>query len=230
MLSLQAIRKEQMMLISPRWVLLTVIICLAGFLLVAEAVVWNTPLVTLDNTLANGLHTGATPLATAFFRIVTMFGLEVADALMIVVVAYFILRRWWLHVLILLVTYFGGIGLNLTLKGYYARPRPFFADPIDTAGWYSFPSGHAMRAFFVYGLLAYFIILHNPGRRLRWGVVAVSSVVIVLVGLSRMYLGVHYFSDVIGAFLAGGVWLGLCIGLFNFLKQRFSPAVADTTS
>ena len=109
-----------------------------------------------------------------------------------------------------LATMGGGGMLLLTLKQYYHRARP--ATPLTTAHGYSFPSGHAMGSMLFYGSLAY--VLHHTihGHR-GWRRLAVSAcaLMILAIGTSRIYLGVHYFTDVIGGFAAGLCWIAVCL-------------------
>jgi len=114
----------------------------------------------------------------------------------------------WILVLLI------GEFLNLELKGYVMRSRPPYHEAAHAFG-YSFPSGHSMGAFIAYGMLAYLLTLAVPQRRVQIAVVVVFGSLILLVGFSRIYLGAHWFSDVIGGFAAGTVWLGFCIGLIE---------------
>jgi membrane-associated phospholipid phosphatase len=76
---------------------------------------------------------------------------------------------------------------------------------------YSFPSGHAMESFVAYGMLAYLAVLWLRTWEARVAVICGAALLVVLIGFSRMYLGVHYFSDVIAGYAAGGVWLSALI-------------------
>jgi undecaprenyl-diphosphatase len=122
--------------------------------------------------------------------------------------------------LIFLVAVVGGTGiLNLMLKLLFQRDRPTLHRLIEITG-YSFPSGHSMAAFALYGALTYLLWRHIPstwGRSLQ---VSLSSVFILAIGLSRIYLGVHYPSDVVGGYLASGTFLGLFIWVFERRKSR----------
>jgi undecaprenyl-diphosphatase len=122
--------------------------------------------------------------------------------------------------LIFLVAVVGGTGiLNLMLKLLFQRDRPTLHRLIEITG-YSFPSGHSMAAFALYGALTYLLWRHIPstwGRSLQ---VSLSSVFILAIGVSRIYLGVHYPSDVVGGYLASGTFLGLFIWVFERRKSR----------
>jgi undecaprenyl-diphosphatase len=111
----------------------------------------------------------------------------------------------------------GGEVLNFLLKGLFARPRPSFSDPLATALYFSFPSGHATMSLIAYGLIAYFLYLRLPRAWMRVLTTSGLILLVMLIGLSRLYLGVHYFSDVLAGFAVGGLWLSFCITGMNFL-------------
>ena len=98
------------------------------------------------------------------------------------------------------------------LKVTVHRARPVYASAILRHPTWSFPSGHAMGALVGYGMLSYvLILLLQPSRRARTLIVAGAAVLVLAIGASRLYLGVHYFSDVVGGYVAGLLWLGTCI-------------------
>ncbi|HEU5138613.1 MAG TPA: phosphatase PAP2 family protein [Bacillales bacterium] len=108
--------------------------------------------------------------------------------------------------------------LNWGLKTIFARPRPDLEHLIQ-ANYYSFPSGHAMNSTAFFGFLAYLLHrrLKRKGKPTAW-VWAAACVLIFLIGLSRVYLGVHFPLDVFGGFLAGGSWLFLTLFLNTFIS------------
>ena len=113
--------------------------------------------------------------------------------------------------------------LNLLIKVQVARPRPTgnLVDIIQTAIGYSFPSGHVMSYFAYFGLLFCFGIILFVGRHWwRTTLLVISAAFVVLVGPSRVYLGDHWASDVLGAYLIGGVLLGLALIVYLPLKER----------
>lgn len=114
-----------------------------------------------------------------------------------------------------------GVGalLNLGLKMIFARTRPDLTAALVAARWYSFPSGHAMDSFITFGMLAY-LVLRQPWR---WAVksacLAIALTMVVLVGISRVYLGVHWASDIAGGWTAGTVWLTSAVVSFEMLLR-----------
>ncbi|RXZ76637.1 phosphatase PAP2 family protein [Paenibacillaceae bacterium] len=105
--------------------------------------------------------------------------------------------------------------LNTVLKTLFKRARPEVEHLVSAAG-YSFPSGHAMVSICFYGMLGW-LIWHNTGRRpyVNGIVIAVTLLLIVMIGVSRVYLGVHFTSDIVGGYAAGGIWLLICLRLFT---------------
>ena len=100
----------------------------------------------------------------------------------------------------------GGIFLTTVLKEVFRRARPGIVDSGYTVGFYSFPRGHATVAVGFYGALA-LILAYHPRGPARWAVVALGTAVVLLTAFSRLYLGVHYPTDVLAGFLAAPLWL-----------------------
>ncbi len=145
------------------------------------------------------------------------------EALALVSVAFavvLLVQRRWSACVVWLVAVLGGEVLNLLLKDLFARPRPHFEHPLVVETSYSFPSGQAMASLVVYGMLAYFATLASKGRGKRAVWVGGAAVLVVLIGFSRLYLGAHYVSDVVGGFVAGGAWLSATITTWVAIRQR----------
>jgi len=112
--------------------------------------------------------------------------------------------------------------LNRILKYVFQRPRPHFDDPLLSLSSYSFPSGHTMTATVVFGVLASYLFTTTQDWRRRALIVCVAGFLILLVGFSRIYLGVHYLSDVLGAMAEGLAWLALCLTVVYSIWRRQS--------
>src|SRR5215204_573535 len=203
--------------------------CLWLFGGLAEDLLTNDPLVRFDRAVATYLHSLATPPLTTFFLIITAFGSIEAIALLgLFVAADLAWRRRWLSLVTWLVAVGGSAVLSQLLKGLFARPRPFFEHPLLIETSYSFPSGHAMESLVVYGMLAYFAVLALESWRARTAVVFGAALLVLLIGFSRMYLGVHYFSDVVAGYAAGGVWLSALItGAETIRRSKKPPSVGS---
>ncbi|NES98777.1 MAG: phosphatase PAP2 family protein [Desertifilum sp. SIO1I2] len=103
----------------------------------------------------------------------------------------------------------GAVGLNYWLKILFARDRPALWDRVIDVRFYSFPSGHAMISFAIYGAIAYLAITHYP--RWRWPILSFTSLLILAIGFSRLYFGVHWPTDIVAGYTAGLIWLITCI-------------------
>lgn len=103
----------------------------------------------------------------------------------------------------------GAIGLNVLLKQLFNRPRPAFWQPLVDVGYYSFPSGHAMVSLVIYGLMGYILATQFP--HLQKLILGFSVILVAAIGFSRLYLGVHWPTDVAAGYAAGLVWLIACI-------------------
>jgi len=198
--------------------------CLWLFGGLAEDILTNDPLVRYDRAIADYLHGVANPPLTTFFLIVTTFGsIEVMVIVGVIVAAVLAWKRQWLYLGTWIAAVVGSAVLDRLLKELFARPRPFFEHPLLRETSYSFPSGHAMESLVVYGMLAYFAVLALESWRARTAVVFGAVLLVLLIGFSRMYLGVHYFSDVVAGYAAGGVWLSALITGAEAVRRSKEP-------
>ena len=188
---------------------------------IAEDVVGSDPLTLMDRQVALWLHSHGTPQRTGWMLEATflaspgMIGLSTAVAALVLM-----RRRWWYRLLALALVVPGGLALNLLLKSAFERQRPQFDDPIVKLTDFSFPSGHTMMATLFYGMLMVLAAVHMKDKLGRVFTIAGLCVIIFLVGFSRMYLGAHYFSDVVGAMTMGVAWLALCVTTVDTMRRR----------
>jgi undecaprenyl-diphosphatase len=190
---------------------------------VTEDVVHRDPLTAVDLQAAMWLRAHALPMVDRIAMIVSATGSPAAMAVLAVVVAVMLAyRRSWIVLAGWIAAFAGGGALDLALKLVIHRPRPTGATTFLYGGSFSFPSGHAMGSLIGYGMLAYLLIARWPwARRHQAGVLIVTFVLVLGIGLSRLYLGVHFLSDVIGGYAAGAVWLTACVtGIEIALRQR----------
>lgn len=175
------------------------------------------PLDMLGVEWARGYHTPQR-IATAL-EITALGSLPALLLVLLIATAFFMVMRRSDQAALLWIATLSGALLNLILKAAIARPRP----PVTTAvhvGNFAFPSGHAMSSMVVYATLAYLIVRDAPGAATRTLTILIAVLVILLIGLSRIYLGVHYATDVIGGYLAGFVWADLWVLLFEARRAR----------
>ena len=179
---------------------------------IAEDIINGEPITIADAQLNTWLHAHRSPQLTTTFLVITALGSTLPASCIAVVVGLYLLWRrqtYWLAAGWLSV--FGGMLLNKFLKYEFHRPRPHFDDPILALTSYSFPSGHTMAATVLYGVLAAYLVTKIKRRSFRVLVILAAILLIALVGFSRMYLGAHYLSDVLGAIAEGLAWLSLCL-------------------
>jgi undecaprenyl-diphosphatase len=178
---------------------------------IAEDMSRNAATRALDDSITSWFVVHSTPLLTAVSRATTFFGSVAWLTCASLVGALILARRGYFYRLLALVLAVGGGALlNVALKHLFHRQRPVLENPLVTLSSYGFPSGHTMGATVFYGVLA-LIVTHSVRR---WSVRVVvgwtASLVIALIGASRIYLGAHYFTDVIGAIAVGLTWLAFC--------------------
>jgi membrane-associated phospholipid phosphatase len=178
---------------------------------IAEDMSRNAATRVLDESITSWFHAHATALQTRTWRAVAFFGSVIfLSAASGVIAAVLAIRRFPYRLLLLTLAVGGGSVLNLVLKHLFHRQRPVLENPLVTLSSFGFPSGHTMGATIFYGVLA-LIVAHSIrswSRRVLVG--AAATVVVALIGLSRIYLGAHYFTDVIGAIAVGLAWLAFC--------------------
>jgi undecaprenyl-diphosphatase len=144
-------------------------------------------------------------------RIVTALGYYWFVVPLLAVVFFLFYRRGWkLSAILLLVSTAGSILLTTVLKAVFERARPDLFDSGYHASFYSFPSGHATVAVGFYGMLTLILAYRLRGKA-RWAVAVSGILVVLLIGFSRLYLGVHYPTDVLAGYLAALLWL-VCVG------------------
>jgi len=195
------------------------------FSAITEDVIHHDPLTQFDIALLNWLHGGATPFGYGIFATISAFGS--LTALMILAFGVGMLlaaRRRWIELGGWAAAFVGGFVLNGALKVAIRRPRPPYATDLFSIATWSFPSGHAMVSLVGYGMLAYIllIVVRIRGRGAQIAVVLGAALLILAIGMSRLYLGVHYFSDVIGGYAAGLLCLSACISGLEGLRSQNS--------
>ena len=136
----------------------------------------------------------------------------------ITIIIMLVNRKWWETIFFILAVA-GSHLFNDLLKWLFHRARPTI-HPIITETGYSFPSGHSMSSIAIYGMLMFFLVLFFKKRWAKVTTVIVLSLIILLIGISRIYLGVHYPSDVIAGYTAGGTWLIVCLIFLRLIVEK----------
>jgi undecaprenyl-diphosphatase len=188
---------------------------------ISEDIRNHEPLTVADAQLSTWLHLRTLPwLTSAMFAVTSLGSSLVVSCIAVVFGVYLIWRRRWYWLAAFLSSVYGGMLLNRILKYVFQRPRPHFDDPLLSLSSYSFPSGHTMTATVLYGVLAAYFFANTQDWRRRLVIVLVASLLILLVGFSRIYLGSHYLSDVLGAMAEGMAWLALCLTVIYSVRRR----------
>jgi membrane-associated phospholipid phosphatase len=204
---------------------LAALLLLAGalwaFAALAEDYVTGDPIIRLDHRLANGLHDSATEPLTTLMRVVTDLGGAILLTALCLAAYTLLSRRGERSLGVFVVAAFLGAQLlTAALKVGFRRDRPVFDEPLASAGTYSFPSGHALVSLVVYGALAYVLATRLRSPHARVACFAGAALLAFVIGFSRLYLGVHFLSDVLAGFSAGTAWLLVCIATYRFWAQR----------
>jgi undecaprenyl-diphosphatase len=194
----------------PGW---GVVVMLAGavtFVALAFNVRTNGPLTAWDKPMAEALHDRAihgSELTRKAAIFTGTFGKESAGIIVAVFGLYWLLRRRWRPLSMLVLGVLGGNTWFEVLSRFFQRHRPVFPDPLDPLPGPGFPSGHSLMAFLLYSLLAY-LAMPRLSHLWRWVVGVAAMLAPLLVGFSRMFLGSHYLTDVFGGYAFGMFWGG----------------------
>lgn len=214
----------------PAWPLALAALLIIGaigiFADLAEDVQTADHITIVDLQLADWLHAHATPSLTQVMLVVSTLHDVLSMSILTILLASYLRwsgRRDWLPTLLLVVP--GGIVINTLFKYVFERPRPFFTDPIVTLTSYSFPSGHVAGSTLFYGFVAVLLISRTDSLVRRAATVIGALLMVCLVAASRMYLGAHFFSDVLAAFFESFSWLGLCLLGMHVVRGKGAPRV-----
>ncbi|WP_461611304.1 phosphatase PAP2 family protein [Cytobacillus kochii] len=182
----------------------------------------NNDLAWFDMEVIHIVQQNVTPALTTFIDRFTFLGsvLWFVIATVVVIVLLVLKKKYALAIYICLTSGVGAL-LNWALKHYFKRERPDILPLIEETG-YAFPSGHSMGSFIFYGSLAFVIIHVAKKTSMKWAVAIIMGLLILSIGLSRIYLGVHYPSDVAAGFLVGAIWLMLSIMVFHMYEHIFN--------
>jgi membrane-associated phospholipid phosphatase len=170
-----------------------------------------------DETVRQAIHQWATPHLTQLMIFLSLTGSGIFLTTACVIVSIVFLRLKWKHAAALFwLTMTGELVLEVTLKLFFhrVRPEPFFNYPLPAS--FSFPSGHALGSFCFYIVLAWLITVRIKNRGLKILIWILAAMLVFVIGISRIYLGVHFPSDVLAGFTAAFVWI-LTIALSDYI-------------
>lgn len=176
-------------------------------------------LVTFDDTIQNAVRGNLPNSFTLFFKHVTVLGNVLSQVILVASLSLiFYLKKWKAEALFLLTNGLMSGLVVMLFKLIYQRLRPSL-EHIVYAGGFSFPSGHALGSMMIYGALLIIFLGRVTNKKWRYLLVSFMIGLILLIGISRIYLGVHYPTDVIGGFVCGFGFLNLFFPYYQ--EKRF---------
>ena len=195
------------------------------FAMLAVNVRTNGPLLAWDLPIDQALHAHATHDFWLSFDVMRFSGTLGRETALVITVGLGLIWVWKRHWQALSMLLIGVIGGNIwfeVLSGFFGRHRPVLADPLDPLPGPGFPSGHSMTATLLYGLIL--ILLLPRLSSWRWRLLAVldAMLIVLLVGYSRLYMGAHYPTDVLGGYAFGLAWGALVYTSLELLQRRRS--------
>lgn len=196
---------------KKRFIVLSVL--LIGFIILTFLVVTNN-IKTFDDSIYNFLFSLRSKYLDLYFINITKFA-NTISILVLVIILLLTLKKE--DGIILGISTISSVVVNTIIKNIVRRPRPSHLRLI-TQGGYSFPSGHSMISVCVYGLLIYLVIKNIKNIKLKVTLIIILLLLIFSIGLSRIYVGVHYPSDVLAGYLLAASILIVIISLYNKVR------------
>ena len=203
------------------------------FAALLDAVFDRATMVRWDVATATRVHSMVTPAGTRIFDWITRVGSPNSMTWMTIVVCLLLLGSRRVNLAIVWIAAFGGgAALEHILKTLVHRTRPEYAGHYLASGSYSFPSGHATLSFLAVALLLYtLIVTHRMNARpARVVCVGLGAIWVLLVGFSRIYLGVHFPSDILGGYTVAAAWFSVCVTVTNLVSRGRRGPATETSS
>lgn len=181
-------------------------------------------------TFVQGFENSALTVVMKIFTFIGDTKSVIVLSILVIIFLYVVLKHR-VELILFIAAIIGSAVLNQLLKYSFQRARPELHRLIEIDS-YSFPSGHAMNAFTVYTIISFLLWRHIPSRTGRILLIIISALMIFTIGISRIYLGVHYPSDIIAGYFASGCWLGMAIWFFQKYQENRSRKLTykSTTS
>ena len=209
------------------WPIIGIVMILVGGLIfgsVTYDVQTHGPRFQKDVSLARDLHYEAVNEPPRIIQLLTFgffVGRELIQIIAVILALYFLHKRFWPELAMLIIGLGGGALIWYVLMGIFNRPRPEAQMGIVVTDA-SFPSGHTISAVLCYGLLAYLFVPKMPSPFWKGIVIAAALLTIIFIGFSRLFLGGHYLTDVLAGYGLGIAWAGLVYTLIEsyFLRSK----------
>lgn len=209
------------------------LVCIIAFLIIGSEVLEGDP-IAFDQAAFGFAKDISNPALSHFIKFITFFASRqflTPAALLLVAYFLFIRKHRWYSLKVPVVA-LGSITLNIVLKFFFDRPRPI--TPLVEASGLSFPSGHSMVAASFYGLLIYLVWHNVRNKAVRNVVIVLLAIFVFLIGFSRIYLRVHYATDVVAGFAAGFLWVVVGISslrrIEKITRKEIAPVVEEETA
>ncbi len=176
-------------------------------------------LATYDTAITDYVISYRSPQLTSYFKFMTNVGDTYGYLIVLTVfllVSLIVFKRWKYIVQATLILALATIS-NMMLKRFIDRARPGI-EHLVSVETLSYPSGHAMSAMAFYGFLIFLVTKFNIQKMIKYVLIIVLITIIISIGISRIYLGVHFPSDIAGGFIAGFIWVVFCVLLFDLIE------------
>lgn len=217
----------QLSSVDARWVVVVASIALILFVWTCNHLAPNSALHVLDSDIAAAVKDRRTQGLTYLMMFITYMNSNLAINIYVALIALvWAAHKAWREIALLIWIIPGGLLLNNLLKHVFMRGRPEALDALMSLSTYSFPSGHMAGATLFYGYAALYLS-RGAQRTQTFLIVSVALGMMILTGLSRIYLGVHYFSDVLGGFSLACAWISLSL-LLALGLIRNTPSASRT--
>lgn len=208
--------------------LLAFLVCIACgvlFTSIATAISTNT-IETFDRSIIDVVQSTETPALTTIMKFFTALGST--SGVLIITVSLFSILYFGIksrpQAYLFATTIIGTVALNQLLKFIFKRNRPAFHRLVDIGG-YSFPSGHTMIAFSLFAMIAFIMWRRVQSYWTRFSIVLFASFMIVIIALSRIYLGVHFPSDIIGGMSVSAIWFLIATTVYTYYQQHATKKI-----
>lgn len=211
--------KDSKILVSKNIKWIVTILSFVGFILLSIAVLKN-KVGNFDNLIYDKISLLISDKMTIFVRVITSFGS--AAILIGITIGIMLIFKNKKHGILIGINLLSVFLFNLLLKFIYARPRPIDINLVEEGGC-SFPSGHAMVSTAFYGFLIYLIFRSNINNKVKWLYSILLSLLIISICITRVYLGVHFASDVLGGMIIAIAYLIIFVSIsFKYLPNKKS--------
>jgi membrane-associated phospholipid phosphatase len=191
---------------------------------IAASVQTNGPLIQLDVPVSNAIHAVAlqsSPVVRDFMILGFYVGEHLIVAIGALLAVYFLYKRFWPELGMVVIAWAGEGGIWVFLSQYFNRARPVFEVPV----WHQmtepgFPSGHVIAAVMCYGLLAYLLVPKSSSRFWKIAISVMAGLIILYIGISRLFVCDHYLSDVLAGYALGIAWSGLVYTVIELITMK----------